>query len=84
LDFIDFVVLANTWLQCTESDYAPCAAALATYGTYAPGDIDRDLYVDIQDLMLLADKWLLNTSPTENWNYGLQFWPHPHVQITNP
>ena len=84
MDFMDFAALANSWLQCTEPDYAPCAAALATYGTYAPGDIDRDLYIDIQDLMLLADKWLMDTSSTENWNFGRQFWPHPHVQITNP
>jgi outer membrane protein assembly factor BamB len=84
LDFMDFAAMADSWLQCTEPGYAPCERALATYGTYAPGDIDRDLYVDIYDLMLLADKWLMNTEPTGNWNFGEQFWPHPHVLITNP
>ena len=81
LDFMDFAALANSWLQCTEPDYAPCAAALATYGTYAPGDIDRDFYVDLQDLMLLADKWIMDTEPAENWDHGDQYWPHPHVPV---
>jgi outer membrane protein assembly factor BamB len=84
LDFMDFAAMADSWLQCTEPGYAPCEAALTAYGTYAPGDIDRDLYVDIYDLMLLVDKWLMDTGPIENWNHGLQYWPHPHVPITNP
>jgi outer membrane protein assembly factor BamB len=81
LDFADFAVLANSWLQCTEPGYSPCAAAIAAYGSYTPGDIDRDYYVDLQDLMLLTDKWLSDTGPAENWNNGFRFWPHPHVTV---
>ena len=58
VDFMDFAALANNWLECTNPNDASCSAAISRYGTYAPGDTNRDLYVDYQDVAEVADKWL--------------------------
>jgi hypothetical protein len=57
---MDFATLANNWLECTDpSNAVSCSAAISSYGTYAPGDINRDLYVDYWDVVEVADKWLM-------------------------
>jgi len=62
VDFMDFAMLANNWLECTDPlDETSCGEGISSYGTYAPGDIDRDLYVDFRDFATLADKWLMET-----------------------
>ena len=58
-DFADFAVLAESWRNCTDPfDPTFCAAGISKYGFYAPGDVDRDAYINIWDLNALADEWL--------------------------
>ena len=59
VDFIDFAVLAESWRDCTDP-FNPtfCAAGITKYGLYAPGDVDRDAYINIWDLNALVDEWL--------------------------
>jgi outer membrane protein assembly factor BamB len=59
VDFVDFATLANSWLDCTDPDDASCSGGISLYGTYAPGDINRDLYVDYWDIAVMAEEWLL-------------------------
>ena len=59
VDFIDFAVLAQSWRYCTDPlNPTLCAAGIAKYGLYAPGDVDRDAYINIWDLNALVDEWL--------------------------
>jgi outer membrane protein assembly factor BamB len=59
VDFIDFAILANNWLNCTDPADESCTS---TYGIYAPGDINRDLYVDFDDVAEVAAKWLMEAN----------------------
>jgi len=61
VDFMDFALLAKSWLECTDPDDESCSDAISGYGMYAPGDIDRDLYVDYWDIAEMANKWLTET-----------------------
>jgi len=61
VDFMDFALLANNWLQCTDPDDESCGGGISGDITYAPGDIDRDLYVDYLDIAEVADNWLTET-----------------------
>jgi outer membrane protein assembly factor BamB len=59
VDFIDFAVLAQSWRDCTDPlNPTLCAAGITKYGFYAPGDADRNAYINIWDLNALADEWL--------------------------
>ena len=64
VNFADFAVLAESWYDCTDPfDADPfgvmfCAAGITKYGLYAPGDVDRDAYINIWDLNALVDEWL--------------------------
>jgi outer membrane protein assembly factor BamB len=59
VDFIDFAVLAESWNDCTDPlNPTLCAAGITKYGLYAPGDVDRDAYVNIWDLNALVEEWL--------------------------
>ena len=58
-DFSDFAVFAESWLYCTDPfDATFCAAGIAKYGLYAPGDVDRDANINIWDLNALVDEWV--------------------------
>jgi outer membrane protein assembly factor BamB len=59
VDFIDFAVLAESWRDCTDP-FNPtfCAAGITKYGFYAPGDVDRDAYINLWDLNALVEEWL--------------------------
>jgi len=60
VDYMDLGVLADCWLQCTDpDDEQACGDIIYIYGSYVAGDINRDLYVNLQDFALLADKWLM-------------------------
>ena len=58
IDFLNYAVFVNSWRQCTDPSSSNCAGGNSTYGLYAPGDIDRDAYVNIYDLNALAEEWL--------------------------
>ncbi len=58
VDFIDFAVLAESWRNCTDPLNTLCSAGNAKYGLYAPGDVDRDAYINIWDLNALVEEWL--------------------------
>jgi hypothetical protein len=59
VDFADFAVLGESWRYCTDPfDPTSCAPGISKYGPYAPGDVDRDAYVDIWDLNALVQEWL--------------------------
>jgi outer membrane protein assembly factor BamB len=59
VDFSDFVILGDSWLYCTDPfDSTYCAEGIAKYGLYAPGDVDRDAYVNIWDLEALVEEWV--------------------------
>lgn len=62
VDFIDFAVFAQSWRYCTDPlNPTLCAAGITKYGLYAPGDVDRDAYINIWDLNALVEEWLTQT-----------------------
>ena len=59
VNFADFTVLAESWRDCTDPfDPTFCAAGIIKYGLYAPGDVDRDAYINIWDLNALTEEWM--------------------------
>jgi hypothetical protein len=63
IDFIDFAVLADGWLDCTDTSFNPVAGG-AYCGDpeneiFVKSDVDRDQYVDFTDLAELANRWLI-------------------------
>ena len=69
VNLADVAVLAEQWHQCNETDQ-PCTTDpgwtyVATDGdcpytlTFLGSDLNRDLYVDIRDLAVLVESWLL-------------------------
>ncbi|MGD0571699.1 MAG: PQQ-binding-like beta-propeller repeat protein [Sedimentisphaerales bacterium] len=59
VDFADFAVLGQSWRDCTDPfDPTFCASGISKYGYYAPGDVDRDAYINLWDLNALVEEWL--------------------------
>ena len=59
VDFFDLTVMAQSWRNCTDPlNPTLCAAGISAYGLYAPGDVDRDAYVNIWDLNAFVEEWL--------------------------
>jgi outer membrane protein assembly factor BamB len=59
VDFADFAILGQSWRDCTDPfDPTFCASGISKYGYYAPGDVDRDAYINIWDLNALVEEWL--------------------------
>ncbi len=62
INFIDFAVMADGWLNCTDTSYDPVTKAPycddSDNEIFLESDIDRDLYVDFADLAELANRWL--------------------------
>jgi hypothetical protein len=62
VDFADYGLLANHWLECTDQYYLypwePQSSSWYSDGMYSKGDINRDLYVDLADVAALANQWL--------------------------
>jgi outer membrane protein assembly factor BamB len=59
VDFTDFAVFAEIWLYCTDPfDATYCSSGITKYGLYAPGDVDRDAYINIWDLNAFVDEWV--------------------------
>ncbi len=62
VNLIDFAVMADGWLDCTDTSYDPinrtpyCDDQDSVI--FLESDINRDQYVDSYDLAALADKWL--------------------------
>jgi outer membrane protein assembly factor BamB len=55
IDFIDFSILGQEWLKCTDCcPLCPCYWDVP----FLEGDINRDFYVDFADLSMLAEQWL--------------------------
>jgi outer membrane protein assembly factor BamB len=58
----DFALLAANWLGCTDKESypgdepAPCESP--SDEIYFTGDVDRSLYVDLNDLAMLVERWL--------------------------
>ena len=62
VDFIDLAVMAQSWRNCTDPfNSTLCAAGISAYGLYAPGDVDRDAYVNIWDLNAFVEEWLMQS-----------------------
>jgi hypothetical protein len=61
VDFTDFALIANNWLECTDPDNASCDETVSSYGVYSTGDVDRNYYVNYEDVALLANEWLMGT-----------------------
>ncbi|MHC4455863.1 MAG: outer membrane protein assembly factor BamB family protein [Planctomycetota bacterium] len=54
---IDFTLLTADWLDCTDNDKGmPCG--YSGDEIYVRGDVDRSLYVDLDDLAALIERWL--------------------------
>ncbi len=68
VDFGDFALLAAAWRDCSDSVYKQAgseyypACDYEGEAAYLPGDTNRDLYVFLQDLAALADRWLAEQS----------------------
>ncbi|MFC1737815.1 PQQ-binding-like beta-propeller repeat protein [Planctomycetota bacterium] len=63
VNFIDFALLAERWLECTDKeDYSYYTEELPCPNPgeqiYYISDVDRNLYVDLDDLAMLAESWL--------------------------
>ncbi len=65
VNFGDFAMLASEWLDCTDVYFTDhmnyesyCFESGETYQGYLAGDIDRDHYVNINDLFMMAQQWL--------------------------
>ncbi|MHC4388670.1 MAG: outer membrane protein assembly factor BamB family protein [Planctomycetota bacterium] len=65
VDFIDYTLLAQNWLECSacrgDPDYLYCLQFqfdLHRDRNFYPGDLNKDRYIDFGDLLLLVDKWL--------------------------
>ncbi|MFC1738667.1 PQQ-binding-like beta-propeller repeat protein [Planctomycetota bacterium] len=60
VNFIDFALLAERWLECTDKELYPDDSPCPNPGEqiYYISDVDRNLYVDLDDLAMLAEKWL--------------------------
>ncbi|MHC4068682.1 MAG: outer membrane protein assembly factor BamB family protein [Planctomycetota bacterium] len=64
IDFIDFAWLAEDWMVSTfcNSDlffyYVPQGETCDAEEVYVRGDVDRNLYNEMIDISMLADKWL--------------------------
>ena len=60
----EYVLVAEHWGECTDtSPYPPDYEPRCDYeGTaiYFEGDLNRDLYVDANDLLMVAEQWLLS------------------------
>ncbi len=59
IDLFDYAEFAKNWRQCTDPLNSNCSSYNSIYGLYSPGDTDRDGYVNIQDLSVIADEWLI-------------------------
>ncbi len=59
VDFFDFALIAGDWLNCTDPGNASCDESVETYGVYSTADIDRNLYVNYDDIALFAEEWLM-------------------------
>lgn len=55
VDFADLALLANDWLECTDTD-PPCH--YQGQEQYITTDIDRDRYVRFSDVAAVANRWL--------------------------
>jgi outer membrane protein assembly factor BamB len=63
IDFSDFAILGESWRYCTDPfDATFCASGISKYGLYAPGDVDRDAYINLWDLNALADEWMTQSN----------------------
>jgi outer membrane protein assembly factor BamB len=62
INFIDYAFMANDWLDCTDRDEytggdTPCGYTGELF--YLSTDINRDFYVDSDDIARLANEWLM-------------------------
>jgi parallel beta-helix repeat protein len=55
VDSSDLTVLTSEWLSCTDPSL-PCG--YRGNQKYLKGDVNQDLYVDLSDFVLLANRWL--------------------------
>lgn len=62
VNFLDFALLAADWLDCTDTEMYPQETEppcdYSGDEIYLIGDIDRSLYVDLDDIAALANRWL--------------------------
>jgi len=64
VNLLDFSLHAADWLLCTNyvaEDF--CEEPISVDGLYLVGDINRSSYVDIFDLIFLAEQWLNEEQP---------------------
>jgi predicted outer membrane repeat protein len=61
VDFTDFAMMANSWLECTDPGNESCGEDIFSFGVYSTGDLNRNYYVNFEDIALLVDKWLMGT-----------------------
>jgi len=62
VNFLDFALLAADWLECTDREIYPYETEPRCDYTgdeiYITADVDRNLYVDLDDIAALANRWL--------------------------
>ena len=63
---LDFSFVSNVWLGCTD-DAEDCLKKIL----YLVGDVNRDLYVNQNDLFIMAENWLSQTELLELISYKM-------------
>ena len=61
VNYGDFALLANDWLKCTDR-YWDSGCGYQGTPMYLPGDIDRSLYIDFDDVAAIANRWLYGST----------------------
>ncbi|MHC4706501.1 MAG: hypothetical protein ACYS8I_05370, partial [Planctomycetota bacterium] len=56
-NLLDFAILAMDWLDCSNTDVGS-ACDYEGDAIYLTGDINRNLYVEFEDVAVLAGRWL--------------------------
>ncbi|MCK4998958.1 MAG: PQQ-binding-like beta-propeller repeat protein, partial [Anaerohalosphaera sp.] len=58
VNLVDLSLLAADWLACNEPGYQAGCNYNGIEPRYLTGDIDRDIYVNFEDLQMMAINWL--------------------------
>ena len=58
MDFGDFAIVAQDWLECTDCRRCPGFPRCRYDIHFLQGDINKDFYVNFGDVAILAEYWL--------------------------
>ena len=62
VNYSDFALLANDWLECTDRDLWGTSCDYWGEYMYLSTDIDRSLYIDFDDVAAIANRWLYGST----------------------